>query len=358
MNKIINWTLGSFFRTLGRIIVYILIGYVLFNLIDLKSLPNIFGVLDVNADTIKVPSADEEAYVLINNSTFNNYYDLSAITQNQDATFRLSLTTLESVASNYPYLIVDICSTANLYAYRTSSLGNSCTNSCISNQLSITKVNYQCTANGYSGNIYRIKAPISKWGDGVDTETKNVNDQISIGANIGYYAPNTIYGIYLTDDMTDNLQQIDYTSTMNSINSNISSSANDIINSQNQINSNLTDETAPNLNGLNNSAGWLPAGPVDSILTLPLSFLTNLSSNLSKSCTPINLPLPYVNKTLELPCLNSVYSQINGLPVWLNTIGTIASAFILFGYFINLYKYIDDTLTFRENNYIDNWSGV
>lgn len=196
----------------------------------------------VSADTIRVDKTEEEIYAHINNNLFNNYYNLTAITQNQDATFKISLTTVKSLSTNYPYIIVDICSTANLYAYRTASLGNSCTNSCFSNQVSITKINYECTANGYQGNIYRIKAPISKWGDGVDEWTRTVSDQFSIGANISYYAPNTIYGIYLTNDMTDNLQQIDYTSTLNSINSNISSIANEntdkILNKDNNYNNN------------------------------------------------------------------------------------------------------------------------
>lgn len=120
----------------------------------------------------------------------------------------------------------------------------------------------------------------------------------------------------------------------------------------------ITSEDGPKLDGLNNSAGWLPAGPLDSILNLPLSFLQNLFTNLSKTCQAVSLPLPFVNKDLQLPCLNTIYSQIDGLSVWINTIGVIASAFILFTYLINLYKWVDDTLTFRENNYIDNWGGI
>lgn len=217
----------------------------------------------VSAHTISVGKTDEEVYAYINNNLFENYYDLSAITQNQDSTFRISLTTFKSLSTNYPYIIVDICSTANLYAYRTSNLGKSCTDSCFSNQVSITKINYECTANGYQGNIYRIKAPISKWGDGVDTETRNVNDQFSIGANIGYYAPNTIYGIYLTDDMTDNLQQIDYTSIINSINSNITNTSNAntdrILNKDNNYNNNPSQNIQGNqeVNDLNDKESQL-----------------------------------------------------------------------------------------------------
>ena len=126
-----------------------------------------------------------------------------------------------------------------------------------------------------------------------------------------------------------------------------------------KLNDNLTNSDSPdNMGGLSNSAGWLPAGPIDSILNLPLSMLNNISDNLNKSCQPVNLPLPFVNKNLPLPCLTSIYSQIDGIGPWITTISVIASAFILFSYLIKLYKWVDDTLTFRENNYIDNWGGV
>ena len=124
------------------------------------------------------------------------------------------------------------------------------------------------------------------------------------------------------------------------------------------IESAITDDTPPDLDGLNDSAGWLPAGPIDSILNLPLALLNNLTDNLSDTCQPISLPLPYVDEDITLPCLNTIYSEIDGLNAWITTIGTIASAFMLFTYFMKLYKWVDDTLTLRENNYIDNWGGI
>lgn len=124
------------------------------------------------------------------------------------------------------------------------------------------------------------------------------------------------------------------------------------------LNDSLTSEEGADLSGLADSAGWLPAGPIDSILNLPLSLLNNLSTNLNKTCQPVNLPLPYVNKTLSLPCISSIYEQIGNLSAWINTIGAIASAFILFYYLMNLYRWVDDVLTMRENNYIDNWGGI
>lgn len=141
----------------------------------------------------------------------------------------------------------------------------------------------------------------------------------------------------------------------------------DNTNSTNQklddLNKNITDETSPNLNGLQNSAGWLKPGPVDSIVNLPLTLLNNLQTNLGNTCNPVTVNLPYVNKDINLPCISAIYKQINGLDAWFQGIGVIAAAFILYRYFMYLYNRIDDTLSFRENNmqgYFDEsiWGGM
>lgn len=175
--------------------------------------------------------------------------------------------------------------------------------------------------------------------------------QVSFRANSGYLLAGGTHLLYqpyflLLSDKT-------YTQVLNNIQQGIYETNQNIQNIQNSI----VDETPPTLSGLSSSAGWLPAGPVDSILNLPLTMLNSLLNNLGNSCTPLDLPLPYVNRTLTLPCLNSIYSQIDGLSVWINGIATIASAFILYSYLLKLYKWVDDTLTFRENNHCD-WGGV
>lgn len=123
------------------------------------------------------------------------------------------------------------------------------------------------------------------------------------------------------------------------------------------LNSNITSTEGADLSALENSAGWLPPGPVDSILNLPLALLNNITNNLSKSCQPVVLPIPYVNKNLTLPCVNTLYEDM-GVSAWSNTIGTIASAFIMLSYLLKLYQWVDDQLSFRENHNIDNWGGV
>lgn len=135
----------------------------------------------------------------------------------------------------------------------------------------------------------------------------------------------------------------------------------DIINNNNQNTDKIIDklsESNVDTSGLNNSVGWLPTGPVDSILNLPLNMLNGLNNSLSKSCAPLNVNLPYVNKNVQIPCLNTIYDQIDGLNTFYTWIGGIFSVLILYKYLLSLYKWVDDTLTFRENNHIDNWGGV
>lgn len=374
MNKLFNWTFGSFFRTLGRFLFYLLIGFLISQLINISDikLPNLFSILNVYAYETWPDS--QNINITVNGSNLTTTSKLYRASGTH--TFRIYSDQLyipaysdENVFKyNYGYISTCVSSSFTVGAYSSGYFSKNM-------RVYMTSVPcqiYNTTAYPNSVVMYITyelnQGPSSgtrtmcTTGSSSTLCTLDNSFDISVPKNVEYTLNS--YGFSLEPFIFD-----DTTSSLINQNQVIINQNNQIINkidSQTQqqhqdaqdIKNAMTDDSAPNLSGLNNSAGWLPAGPVDSILNLPLSFLTNLSNNLSKSCSPVVLPLPFVNQNLELPCLNSIYNQINGLPAWLNTIGTIASAFILFGYLINLYKYIDDTLTFRENNYIDNWSGV
>ena len=119
----------------------------------------------------------------------------------------------------------------------------------------------------------------------------------------------------------------------------------------------IMDDTPPDLDGLGDSAGWLPAGPVDSLINLPLTMLQNLANALGSTCEPLTLNLPFVDEDIQLPCLVSVYNKMGELPIWLNTIGTVASGFILFGYFLNLYDWVDNRIKMKDNARAKDWGG-
>ena len=127
----------------------------------------------------------------------------------------------------------------------------------------------------------------------------------------------------------------------------------------NDLNSNLTDSSDPNL-AIGDVAGWLPPGPVDSVLNLPLTILNSLITNLSnRTCTSVDLPLPYVDKTIQLPCLSTIFNQ-TGFTDVLNTISVPFAIFIYINTLIKLYGWVDKTLQFREEHWndVDQWGGI
>lgn len=122
------------------------------------------------------------------------------------------------------------------------------------------------------------------------------------------------------------------------------------------INSSLTDSSPISLDKLNDTTGWLPSGPVDSILNLPLSLLNNLSTNLNKQCTPISLTIPFIDKnnTLVLPCLsNTLSDNIEGFDTFYTWLGLIVSCLLLYRYLMSLYVWVDNVLMLRLEMYED-----
>lgn len=122
------------------------------------------------------------------------------------------------------------------------------------------------------------------------------------------------------------------------------------------INSSLTDSSPISLDKLNNTTGWLPAGPVDSILNLPLSLLNNLSTNLNKQCTPISLNIPFLDKnnTLVLPCLaNTLSENVEDFDTFYSWLGLVVSCLLLYKYLMSLYVWVDNVLMLRLEMYED-----
>ena len=119
----------------------------------------------------------------------------------------------------------------------------------------------------------------------------------------------------------------------------------------------LTNPEPPDISGAADVAGWLPAGPLDSLINLPLSMLNNINSSLNKTCSPLNVNLPYVNKSVEIPCLNTIFNQITGLNSFWTWVGMIGSVLILYRYLINLYNYYDK-LTDLQANFISDWGSI
>ena len=125
-----------------------------------------------------------------------------------------------------------------------------------------------------------------------------------------------------------------------------------------ELNDNITNESAPDTDSLGNAAGWLPAGPVDSLLNLPITFFTTLLGKLDATCSPIVVELPFVEEDLTLPCLSTLFSQLTGFNTFWSSFGLIAGVWCLYKYFIALYKWVEHALSFDEKESLGKWGGV
>lgn len=71
------------------------------------------------------------------------------------------------------------------------------------------------------------------------------------------------------------------------------------------------------------------------IITMPLTFIQGLSNN---TCNSLNIPLPFVNQNVELPCMTSIYQNYFG--DFLNLYQTITTGFISYWVCINIFRLV------------------
>lgn len=124
----------------------------------------------------------------------------------------------------------------------------------------------------------------------------------------------------------------------------------------NDLDSTLKDDSPVDMSSISDTAGWLPPGPIDSIINLPLNFYNSLLNALNGVCTPLNVPFPYINKIISIPCISTIFNKITGVPALWNWVGGITCVVILYKYLLALYKYYDDLTTLKAN-FISDFGG-
>ena len=195
-----------------------------------------------------------------------------------------------------------------------------------------------------------------------DSGNGNVGVQFNMHVKGDYKTYITFYGVSF-GDTNEYANKIDLSQTNQEL-----ANVNDKLTEQNETSKGifgkikelfswLTNPEPADISGAADVAGWLPAGPLDSLINLPLTMLNNINSSLNKTCSPLNVNLPYVNKSVEIPCLNTIFNQITGLNSFWTWVGMIGSVMILYRYLVNLYKYYDH-LTDLQANFISDWGSI
>lgn len=366
MKKMSDWIFGSFFRTLGRILCFLLIGFIIALLLsgnDIK-LSDILGITRVYADenfsyssslwnyTYSNPANDCNAN--LKNCTINGYGSNIQLNTTKNVsyinTLRFYTYATESnkfLSSNLYIFKFQVCqsekdfnsikSRGRGYSWAYNS-NNAATGSTAGDP---TKFTYSIDDIVEDTNCYylsfSVKPPIDSRYIGFYFTYTGYGDNVSAAV-----IPDVDYFNYTGGTINVKSLNVTYTADTNAI---IQDSANQIINNQNEntntiinnqnentqnIIDNITDDTINDNDiesGLNLSYDTSQSyGAFSGFLLLPLTWIQQILVP-QDACSSINLPLPYLdNKYLTLPCMNDFWNSLGSLSdlislVWIAVVG-------------------------------------
>ena len=127
----------------------------------------------------------------------------------------------------------------------------------------------------------------------------------------------------------------------------IAGAGKDIIAGQEKSFDYVSDNTDIDTSQIDGLVGYLPPGPLDSIINLPLSMLNSMQQNLQLTCAPLSFPVPFVPARFEIPCISTLYEKM-GATTLINSLGTILATIILYKYFLYLYNWVDNILSLKS----------
>ena len=322
MKKIINWLFGSFFRTIGRIIAFLFISFIILLIINKLGF-NLKNLLFMSVSASEQNAGYSSSRLEVKQCLFDN---TSCVWDKASLGGSINFGSSNGYINQYQFLFFnsssnwakdgifklqftfDIISTSdwfdeikNLYNFKFYSNTSSSSNGAISGST--------------NANLYSFDCSFSK----TDNTSATITCTFVPKKDLKYIAVE----LYLNDlDISVSLtNKITYTK-INYFTVDISS--NSVINNQTEVIENNFNQTNQNINDLKNTIDSDNVSDAQSsasdffndfstnthgltgIITAPLNAIQSLTS---KSCSPLVLPLPYVNKSLTLPCMRSIYEE-------------------------------------------------
>lgn len=354
MKKVINWSFGAFFRTIGRVFAYFLIGILLLFIGSKLGLN--FGYI-VNAQTLTnwaegLPTLNRVQ--MYECQTTNKCYDkevniqgLVTLNGNRDIAISQSLTLDSggiSVQTNVNELKPGYLYLTNYYVCANYSLND--VDALIYNSNygtpGIANTSYNSTSIATLSNIP---------GSGEQEFT-------SCKLYSGLYVPNVANnwatlrlkksssqsGTYISLIAVENRELGIYSDTIKSIVENSNGNVVEAVNgvkeetkkTNDTLNNDNVDESLSNADSFFNGFTTNTHG-LTGIITAPLNAIQSLTS---KTCSPLVLPLPFVDKDLTLPCMRQIY--IDNFGGFMNLYDVIIIGIVSYWVFVRIFTLVKD----------------
>ena len=296
---------NSFFRTLARVLVYILFGIV-FTFFVLNK--------DVHADMVTPQE------ILFNGSSFSTYYEIPVVYTSRDLRIEINdrLRNFNHIGTENTNLILDICASGKLNIWRTHAAGSGCSTSCFSQLVQIKQIpNLICRTYTYNDNkAYRIVLPINSWNmSGVTSpELDNISfdDRITLSNKTSHDIYASIYGAYyssigfdinnqdaLFSDLNQTQQNI--LNKQNEINNNINDVKNGVSDINGSINNDNVDDPSSSINSFKDKIA--SNGVITQLIGLPVTLFSKVLNSVNGTCSTYNLGSLF-GTDLTLPCVN------------------------------------------------------
>lgn len=337
MKKILNWSVGSFFRTIGRIIAYLVIAF-LITLIIAKT-DNLKSLLFMSV------KADTTPNYWITNTDVPTYFDLFDCTESTCNRVDSSNYTNEMIELNEtggrqftvttrPYnlqgngIVIRTSSNARYnvgYLYQTSFYV--CSDAVMDNATYTIYPNYYGDAftnnnvfqSSNSYNLSGLPGLAPQWNNCYAFSTifspgvngTYINLRLKSTSKIkGYYAlvgfKSESLGLY-SGEVQSIVQNSGFAtaSSIEEVKTATNEVKQEIQSTNNTLNNDNVDESLTEADGFFNGFTTNTHG-LTGIITAPLNAIQSLTS---KTCSPLVLPIPFVDKDLTLPCMRKIYTD-------------------------------------------------
>lgn len=375
IKKVFNWSFGAFFRTIGRILAYLCIGFLL--AIVCSKLGLNFGYIQVNA---------ANAYDWASSLPSLSRVEMRDCTGSNTCTTNVSLTNDGLTTSNYERIMF---TTSSQYTIASNGLA-------FATYYNSLKKGYLYTANFYICSSADIT-------DATPTMYTSVYDSMgvnnmtytsSVSVNLsnqpgngsqsfgrcrqytGLFVPkkdndpwivlrlksSKAIKSYFQIIATEVSELGIYTDTIKTIieesNNDVKQAVTDVKEETKKTNDTITDTSSPDTEeSINEWSEKMIDNPLEAVVMLPLTILNSIKNSLSGTCSALNVPVPFINENISIPCISTIFAQIEGVTEFWNSIGTIVSALMLYQYLIYLYNWIDDTISLKTKR-MHGWGSV